>query len=186
MLTSLSLLLLPLSCYADISHNNSVTVVELLNNFLPNQVKLKKNDKPIFKLGDFNGDGLEDIVVLFTPQSKPTETKQLKVLTPWVYPTTKKTDKYRQSLVIFQKTNSQWVSSETQVYALLDTNGVLETPFFQLLTASKKDKDYALHASMLPIKTKNDLIILPTEAGIDTYVYWDKDTYTLFEPEEMP
>jgi len=64
MLTSLSLLLLPLSCYADISHNNSVTVVELLNNFLPNQVKLKKNDKPIFKLGDFNGDGLEDIVRL--------------------------------------------------------------------------------------------------------------------------
>ena len=176
--------ILPLSCSAESNMSaNQETVTKLLNTFFP---ELKQSEKPNYKLGDFNGDGLEDIVVLFTPQSKPTETKQLKVLTPWVYPTTKKTDKYRQSLVIFQKTNSQWVSNETHVYALLDTNGVLETSSFQLLTTSKKDKDYASHASMLPIKTKNDLIILPTEAGIDTYVYWDKDTYTLFEPEEMP
>ena len=176
--------ILPLSCSAESSMSaNQETVTKLLNTFFP---ELKQSKKPNYKLGDFNGDGLEDIVVLFTPQSKPAETKQLKVLMPWVYPTTKKTDKYRQSLVIFQKTNSQWVSNETHVYALLDTNGVLETPSFQLLTTSNKDKDYASHASMLPIKTKNDLIILPTEAGIDTYVYWDKDTYTLFEPEEMP
>ena len=181
---ALPILLLPLSCSSESNMSaNQETVTKLLNTFFP---ELKQSKKPNYKLGDFNGDGLEDIVVLFTPKSKPTETKQLKVLTPWVYPTTKKTDKYRQSLVIFQKTNSQWVSNETHVYALLDTNGVLETPSFQLLTTSHKDKDYALHASMLPIKTKNVLIILPTEAGIDTYIYWDKDTYTLFEPEEMP
>lgn len=181
---TLPILLMPLSCSAESNMSaNQETVTKLLNTFFP---ELKQSKTPNYKLGDFNGDGLEDIVVLFTPQSKPTETKQLKVLTPWVYPTTKKTDKYRQSLVIFQRTMNQWVSNETRVYALLDTNGVLETPSFQLLTTSNKDKDYASHASMLPIKTKNDLIILPTEAGIDTYVYWDKDTYKLFEPEEIP
>lgn len=179
----LLILILPFSCSAESSINNSNTVSKLLNHFLP---ELKENSKPSFKLGDFNGDGVKDIVVLFTPKSKPTKSAQLKVLTPWVYPTTKPTNKYRKSLVIFQKTNGEWVSDKTQAYVLLDTNGVLETPSFELLTINKKDKNYASHASMLPIKISNDLIILPTEAGIDTYIYWDKNTYKLFEPEEMP
>ena len=178
----LPLLLLPLSCSAESktipSHK---TVTKLVNHFFPNN-----NNSIEYKTGDFNGDGLNDIAVLFTPKEKPIETKQLKTLTPWVYPTTKPSAKYRRSLVIFNKTKSEWISGSTQVFVLLDTNGVLETPSFQLLITNKNDKDYASHATIFPIKTKNDLIILPTEAGIDTYIYWDKDTYKLFEPEEAP
>ena len=176
--------LLSLSCSAEsnISHD-AKTVEKLLNSFFTGQ---DINIKPKFKQGDFNGDGVDDIAVLFTPKSKPKETSQLKVLTPWIYPNTKPSDNYRKSLAIFQSTKGKWALDKIHVYALLDTNGVLETPSFQLLSTSRKDKNYSEHASMLPIKTKNDLIILPTEAGIDTYIYWDKDTYKLFEPEEMP
>ncbi len=35
-------------------------------------------------------------------------------------------------------------------------------------------------------KVNGDIIILPTEAGIDTYVYWDSDSYKLHIPEEEP
>ena len=178
------ILLLPLFGSAEPSiYHNSKTVTKLFETFIPG---LNKNSKPSFKQGDFNGDGVDDIAVLFTPKSKPKETAQLKVLKLWVYPNTKPSDNYRKSLAIFQSTNGKWELDKIHVYALLDTNGVLETPSFQLLTTSRKDKNFSEHASMLPIKTKNDLIILPTEAGIDTYIYWDKDTYKLFEPEEMP
>lgn len=180
----LLLLLLPLSCSAETNINHdSETVAKLFETFIPGLNRIGTSG---FKQGDFNGDGVIDIVALFTPESEPTETAQLNVLTPWVYPSTKPSDKYRKSLVIFQSTNGQWVLDKLQVFVLLDTNGVLETPSFELLTISKKDKNYASHASELPVKTGNDLIILPTEAGIDTYVYWDKSTYKLLEPEEIP
>ncbi len=180
----LLILLLPLSCSAELDiNNNSKTASELLNYFFPDS---DKNIKPNFKLGDFNGDGIKDIIVLFTPKSKPITTAQLKVLMPWVYSTTKSLKKYRKSLVIFQKNDGKWLSDKTKVYVLLDTTGVLETPSFELLTINKKHKDYLSHTHMLPIKTIKDLIILPMEAGIDTYVYWDNNTYKLFEPEEVP
>ena len=105
---------------------------------------------------------------------------------PWVYPSTEKSKKYHRSLVIFQKTSNNWLTDKTRVFTMLDTTGVLETPSFKLLVSYKSNKDYSEHASMLPVKTNSDLIILPTEAGIDTYIYWDKDTYKLFEPEEIP
>jgi len=130
--------------------------------------------------------GVNDIAVLFTPKSEPEKISQLKVLTLWVYPNTKPSNKYRKSLAIFQSNNGKWALDKLHVFALLDTNGVLETPSFELLTINKENKDYISHASSLPVKTSNDLIILPTEAGIDTYVYWDKNTYKLFEPEEIP
>ena len=179
---TIPLLLISVSCSADVN-NNSLTVAKLLNHFIPEQ---NKNFVPSFKLGDFNGDGLQDIAVLFIPSSKPKETTQLKVTMPWMYPTTKKSNKYHKSLVIFQKSKKEWLSKKTKIYAMLDITGVLETPSFKLLTSKKSDADYKQHTSMLPVKTDNDLIILPTEAGIDTYIYWDKNTYKLYEPEEMP
>ena len=176
------MLLTPLSCSADKAGNNIESVNKLLNHYFPNQQK-QNNSKVIFKTGDFNGDGLEDIVALFKPKSKPSETSQLSVTTPWSYSPNKK---YHRSLVIFQKAASDRFSGKTQVTVLLATTGVLETHSFKLIVSDKSDKDYHEHTSLLPVKTNNDLIILPTEAGIDTYVYWDKGKYTLFEPEEIP
>ena len=186
-LASLPFLLLPLSCSAENNNtNNSATVVKLINKFLAKQVALKKNASPSFKLGDFNGDGLEDIAVLVTPISKPIESAQIKVSMPWVYPSTTQSTKYHKSLAIFQNSGSDWLSDKTRIFIMLDTTGVLETPSFKLLVSNKSDKNYSEHKNMLPVKTNSDLIILPTEAGIDTYIYWDKGTYKLFEPEEIP
>ena len=68
---------------------------------------------------------------------------------------------------------------------MLDYTGAHETPFFELIVSHVGDNDYKNNISYLPVKLKMDLIVIPTEAGIDTYIYFDKDGYKLFEPEEM-
>jgi hypothetical protein len=78
------------------------------------------------------------------------------------------------------------MSADTQVFALLDNSGVLETPSFQLLVKKKHAQGYRQHQGGLPVKHTGDLIILPTESGIDTYIYWDKTTYKLHVPKETP
>lgn len=181
---SIPVLLLSLSCSASINSNNSKTVIKLLNTFFPNLNV--PNKKPIFKVGDFNNDGLEDIVVLFKPSSKPVITSQVKVTMPWAYSSDNTTDQYRRSLFIFQKVGANWFTDKPKVFVMLDTSGVLETPSFKLIVNYKKNKDHNEHTSMLPVKSNGDLIILPTEAGIDTYIYWDENTYKFFAPEEIP
>lgn len=181
-LSSFFILFFSLSCSAEpsISHDSS-TVAKLFETFIPGNYKKSELN---FKQADFNGDGVNDIVVLFTPKSKPKETSQLKVLTPWIYPNTKPANKYRKSLAVFQSNDGKWWLEKLHVFVLLDTNGVLETPSFELLTISKSNKQYLSHASSLPVKISNDLIIIPTEAGIDTYIYWDKGTYKLYSQKK--
>jgi len=183
----LPIFLSPLSCSANNGDKNTIkTVNTLMEYYLSSHVKPGNNNQYDYKLGDFNGDGVEDMVVLFKPVSKPGETTQLKVSAPWVYPGSKPSSEYHKSIAIFNGSKESWKSDKTRVFVLLDNLGVLETPSFELLVSKKTDKDYTGHVDMLPIKLTNDLIVLPTEAGIDTYIYWEKGSYHLFEPEEMP
>lgn len=173
------LALLSISCDAD-SDLNQKFVDNLMNHFFPNN-----NNSGIisYKTGDFNGDGLQDIVVLFKPTKIPDKHTNMHILTPWNY---NNSEVLHRSLVIFNNPGKTWEFNKTHVFLLLDKTGVLETPSFQLLISKFNSKTYNSHASYLPVKTKSDLIILPTESGIDTYIYWNKNTYQLFEPEEIP
>jgi len=180
-------MLMSLSCNAkDAGANNEQTARMLIMQYFPGQASIVENKKPFVRKGDFNADGIDDLAVLFLPNTKLKTSKQLKVSMPWVYPGVKPSKTYHQSLAIFNGDQSGWKSSNIRVFALLDTLGVLETPSFELLISRKNDKDYKSHSVMLPIKSSGDLIIIPTEAGIDTYVYWDKNEYKLLEPEEIP
>ena len=50
----------------------------------------------------------------------------------------------------------------------------------------KADKEYFRIQASLPARHTGDLIVLPTEAGIDTYIYWDQTKYRLYVPTETP
>jgi hypothetical protein len=180
-------MLMSLSCNAkDTGVNNEETARMLIKHSFSGQATIIESKKPFVRSGDFNADGVDDLAVLFLPKTKPKASKQLKVSMPWVYPGVTPSKTYHKSLAIFHGDKNGWKSANIQAFALLDTLGVLETPSFELLITRKGDKDYKNHSAMLPIKSSGDLIILPTEAGIDTYVYWDKDSYKLLEPEEIP
>ena len=182
----LPLVALALSCNAsDKQEMSADTAKSLIRHFLGSQVKVADN-QPFFQIGDFNGDGYKDMAVLFQPEGKPRVSKQVSVTTPWVYPGVPPMKLYGKSLAIFNGSNSPWLSDGTRVYVLLDTAGALETPSFELLVSKKIDDDYKHHVSMLPAQSVHDLIIIPTEAGIDTYIYWDKAGYVLYESQEMP
>ncbi len=72
-------------------------------------------------------------------------------------------------------------------YLIVDTNhpSILAEMFAGGLTVlGKKEteqvkKDYEL-------KSKGNLIVIPTGAGIDTYLFWNGERFEYYEPEEMP
>lgn len=112
--------------------------------------------------------------------------KQVKTSHPWSFSNNGTESRYHKSLAILHGGRKNWESKETQVFGLLDKTMVLETPSFKLIVKKHTDKDFARHQAVLPLKSNCDLIILPTEAGIDTYVYWDNISYKLYVSEEMP
>jgi len=178
---------LSLSCNAgNKAENNAGLINSLAKKLISSKVILDVSKPSEVLQGDFNGDGLDDLAAVFLPVSDIKDTVRLKVINLWNYPGQVSSGKFHKSIVIFHGSKSGWLSDATQGFVLLDTTAVLETPSFELLLSRVSDKDYRNHASYLPVKLKSDLIIVPTEAGIDTYIYWDKNSYKLFEPEEIP
>ena len=151
----------------------------------PNTV-VKVNGSMQSVTGDFNGDGFSDVAVVFLPVTEITETDKLQVFMPWGLAGSVAPGGFHRSLAIFHGGREGVLSDVTQVFVLLDNSGALETPSFELLTVRAGGKDYKLLASDLPVEPVGDMIILPTEAGIDTYIYWYKDRYGLSEPEDSP
>lgn len=104
----------------------------------------------------------------------------------WDYPGLNAKDKMHKSLAVFHGSKKGWHSDDIQAYVFLDNTGALETPLFELIVSKRNDKDYKENISFLPVKVKTDLIVISTEAGIDTYLFWNDASYQLYEPEEMP
>jgi len=143
-------------------------------------------DASNIRQGDYNGDGLADFAVVFKPDSVKFSNTDIKVSKLWNYTGTASSEELHKSIAIFHGSKQGWLSNDIQAYILLDYTGALETPSFELIVSHVGDKDYKNNIFYLPVKLKMDLIIIPTEAGIDTYIYFDKDGYKLFESEEMP
>jgi hypothetical protein len=183
----LPVMLLTMSCNAaEKSPVDKSVIDKLISHYFATSIKAPKDGKPYFKAGDFNGDGMEDVVVLFIPKARPKITAQLTIDMPWLYPDAPVSSTYTTSLVIFHGGQKDWLSDKTKFFVMLDTSGVLETPSFELMVTRKSDKNYKDYSAMLPVKASGDLIVLPTEAGIDTFIYWDNGSYKLLNQEDMP
>ncbi len=179
------LLLFTLSCSAKTNSTpDTKTVKAIIKHFFNSTAP--KNKKDFYISGDFNHDGFADLAILFIPSNKTKFYKQVNIERPWLHDSTKAFGKPHLSLALVNGNANGFISKNTSVFALMDYSGVLETPSFRLILKKTKDKDYKESAMMLPIKINSDFIILPTEAGIDTYLYWDKNKYVLHSPEEEP
>ena len=183
----LSFLILPLSCSAgDQSESDAQTARNVIAHYFTTKANISHTHHPSFVTGDFNGDGITDIAILFQPAKTVTTSRQVQTSTPWAFPGSVQSDAYQTSLVIINGTSGGWFSPDTKVYALLDKSGSLQTPSFQLAVKRKSDKEYTHLQAMLPVKHTGDLIVLPTEAGIDTIIFWDRTKYNLHVPVETP
>ncbi|MBE9567198.1 MAG: hypothetical protein IMF14_00785 [Proteobacteria bacterium] len=151
----------------------------------PHTIVLNKG-KPASVRGDFNGDGFSDVAVVFLPATEIAASDLLHVSRLRRSPEFFSSGKPHRSLAIFHGGKAGWSSGVIQVFVLLDDSGALETPSFELLISRVDGNAYSDLVSGIPVEPAGDLIILPTEAGIDTYLYWNRDRYKLFEPEDIP
>jgi len=178
---------LSLSCNAENKEDKNVGVVNgLVKKLVLPDTRLDDLKVSMIVQGDFNGDGFDDFAAIFLPDSDIKKSNRLKVKELWNYSESATSGKAHKSIVIFHGSKSGWLSDSTKVFVLLDKSGALETPSFELLVSRTGDKEYKDNISYLPVVLKSDLLILPTEASIDTYIYWDKGSYKLFEPDEIP
>lgn len=183
----LSILLMPLNCSArDVEAINAKTVIEVMQYYFSNAVEVANDSHPFYAAGDFNDDGLKDIAVLFYPQKDIRPSKQIQLSCPWAFDSGMHSNRYHKSLAIINGHPDGWMSPNTKVFVLIDKSGVLETPSFQMIVKKRSESDYAQHLKLLPSYKFGDFIILPTEAGIDTYILWDRSNYKLHIPEEIP
>ncbi|MCP5079204.1 MAG: hypothetical protein GY951_14260 [Psychromonas sp.] len=177
----------PVSCNAsDSNDDKTVDVSKLVKKYLSPKIVIGPDAASSVINGDFNGDGVIDLAMLFLPVSEMTASNNLNISKLWENPDSVSSANFHKSLVIFHGSKSGWLSGDMQVYVLLDDIGALETPSFKLIVSHVRDKDYKDNALYLPVKLQSDLIIIPTEAGIDTYIYWHQGRYQLFEPDELP
>lgn len=183
----LSFLVLSLSCSAkDDAKHDAKTAQDIIAHYFTAKASVSHSHRPSFVTGDFNGDGVMDMAVLFRPAPTVTTSRQVLASTPWTFPGSVQADTYQTSLAIFNGSRDGWLSPDIKVFALLDKSGSLQTPSFQMMVKRKTDKEYAHLQGLLPAKHPGDLIVLPTEAGIDTYIYWNHTTYKLHVPVETP
>jgi hypothetical protein len=64
--------------------------------------------------------------------------------------------------------------------SVLDASAMLQSKVI------KKDKIKFIEEAELISKAKGDIILIPTEAGIDSFIYWDGLTYQLYEVIDIP
>lgn len=143
---------------------------------------------------DLNGDGVIDQAKLLLYSSMGEEPAQgYELVSAWPYysdgaPPTTPAEGGPVVLVIEHGMNE--AKGETDDFLLFDPNevSVLATDAAENLaaTAVKELPEKGAALAELPQQFTGDVLVLPTEAGIDTFVYWTGKTYRVFEPLEMP
>jgi hypothetical protein len=148
---------------------------------LPTGLMLDKTKTPARWQGDFDYDGIVDLLyaVKITPASKLAS--NVKVLNLW-QSTTNSASKSALALLIQGSRNS--------TFYLLRYDPYFSSPIWQeaklpVAVVKRGGLGYQKWRSQIPT-LKGDSIILGTEAGIHTLVYWDGSNYRLYTPNETP
>ncbi len=154
------------------------------SSFGPN-IEVVGGSKPVELKGDLNGDGAQDIAVLVKPQGKRGE------LAPGVkmVHTAEGVRELAPTSILNGKNSLAVIHGGTGdkflIYAFgwIGWNGA-ETGPLLVLPKAKQKRDKQGYATLspenyvsLPEKNKGDVIVVPTEAGINTILYWDGMKY---------
>ena len=156
---------------------------DAINKFMTNPREVSPSNIKI----DFDGDGTTDKAII--SQLKGTATSLSKIITvvhPWPF---NKQSVNTDDLSAGSKNNFYIILSQTKTgYVINDANpiSILDTEAAQKLFVVKKDKLSEMGLDEIRENSKGDLLGIPTEAGIDTFLYWNGATFISFEPLETP
>lgn len=180
----LAVCIIPINCDAeDTGSINEKTVQKMIQHYFSAETMISQDSPPNYVKGDFNGDGLNDVAVLFHPQDNIKSSKRRQLIWPWAFNGSIQPKRLHKSLAIINGHPDGWMSQNTKVFALLDNSSALETPSIKLIVEKISGNE---HFENIAARKTGDLLLIPTQAGIDTYVYWDHTTYKLHIPEEQP
>jgi hypothetical protein len=139
--------------------------------------------------GDFNGDGLTDLLAVVVVRS-PELARDVRVVRPWQReaapaPADDVATGAQVSLAIIHGAGD---GRATGAYLLHDPESVsiLDTGAGRELAVIPRSALTPREGLEVPDRGRGDMIVVPTEAGIDTYIYWDGSTYRSLVPREVP
>ncbi|MEJ2612480.1 MAG: hypothetical protein P8179_21070 [Candidatus Thiodiazotropha sp.] len=136
---------------------------------------------------DFDGDGATDQILVTGLKGSTAELlKNIVLIHPWEFDE-KRTN--TANLAAGSKNSFYIILSSTKcAYIVNDANpiSILDTDAARDLFAVKKNEILEMGLDEISGKIRGDLIGIPTEAGIDTYLYWNGNTFISYEPLEMP
>ncbi|HEX8652213.1 MAG TPA: hypothetical protein VF708_15335 [Pyrinomonadaceae bacterium] len=156
-------------------------------------IEVAKDRKPYFLTGDFNGDSRHDLIALIhLKQAKSSLPKGVVVLNPWGYERKNSQGTSDLALVIIHGAAAGWDTQTPAGRYLLTDRDYFSTPIWEepggsnLLSLRKKRPPRGSRAEAAPGMARGDAVAIPTEAGIDIYLYWNGKTYKVYEPAEEP
>ena len=141
------------------------------------------NDQKFDIDGDGQADSAEWVTISKNTQSLPSSTT---LVSPWSLDDEAETASNplqggsHQKLLVTLGNAKQFLIHDVNEVSLLDTDAAKET------SLASKSSLVELELPELSEQTKGDVFVIPTEAGIDTYLYWDGSTFQTYEPMELP
>lgn len=134
---------------------------------------------------DFNGDGLADSIYYTDVVGDISDLSSVHLVQPWP-----KMDDQKQgaktAIVIIHCGSSlvegslSFVIHDKNDISVLDTSAMLQSEVI------KKEMIAQLQEPELSARAKGDIVLIPTEAGIDSFIYWDGSSYQLYEDIDIP
>jgi hypothetical protein len=172
----------------DVSTLTAAPVAAVAEVFGPG-ISVSSDRSPAVFHGDFNGDGLGDLIAFArTGGGTISLPEGVRVLRPWSGREDPAPEHLSRgvdlTLVVVHGspgagTGDGFLLYDPDAASILDTRAARGTFVTDRAGASTLNAEVAGLA-------RGDVLVLPTEAGIDTFVYWDGSTYRAFQPLEYP
>lgn len=125
---------------------------------------------------DINGDGIQDNLKLIKNINKKCVVKR--AFSPWTSREGKHDVTLNDSVILISIKNNTHIIYDDETQSILSTSAIND---ISIISSSNIPKEYSdLKAA------KGKVIIIPTESGIDSYLFWNGKEYQTLFPNEEP
>jgi hypothetical protein len=129
---------------------------------------------------DFNGDGQKDYIYYADVLKDIKGLTDASVIQPWLPMGSQTVGAKTALLIVHGGEGGAVVIHDKNDLSILDTSAMMDSAVIP------KSKITALEEPDLTAEAKGDIILVPTEAGIDSYIYWSGVDYKLYEVIDIP